>query len=205
MNQRTVAREGITMRFRVGPWVYRIVISDGQLLDEQGAAREGLCVWSDRTIWISGALALEQRVEVLFHELAHAWEHHFGTPADAEGMANQSSSFATDVWNQLQRQGGAWMLARLKADGVAVADGGTPNTSYAVSCGQCGTMVAIGSVRTSPAMFDAQLACPVVHREFTCEHCDTVQSWTEGITPGGKPNGVVLNGPTIGKPLTAAG
>jgi Zn-dependent peptidase ImmA (M78 family) len=69
------------MQFRVGPWVYRVRITENRLYDENGAELAGLFVWRDREILISNAVPVRQRLDVLVHELRHAWREHFGAGA----------------------------------------------------------------------------------------------------------------------------
>jgi hypothetical protein len=187
------------MRFKVGPHVYTIRISSGQLRDSDRVAVDGLCCWSDCTIWINERLPLAQRVTVLFHELAHAYEMEFGIPADSEGHANRMATFARDVLQQLDAQRGIDALLRLRPDGVIDDSQSqeTPSETYAVKCGECGSLIAIGSVTTPPARFDAASQRPVVDRVATCADCGCRTCWTEDLTAGGKPNGRVLAGPIV--------
>lgn len=187
------------MKFRVGPWTYRVRISSGPLNDEHGRLADGLICWSDREIWISESLPIEQRQDVLFHELAHAWEHHFGTPNSSEGIANRNSSFATDVTRQFDRQGGTWALCNLSSEGV-VQDGVSekePSSAYAVQCHKCSGTIALGNVINSDPLFHRSYRQFVLYRSFYCEHCNITHAWIEGATPAGLPSGRVLNNSTV--------
>lgn len=187
------------MRFKVGPHVYTVRISEGQLRDSERVPVDGLCCWSDRTIWINGKLPLAQRLEVLFHELAHAHEQHYGIATDSEGSANRTASFAIDVWSQLNGYGGLDALMRLRSDGVIDDEQSleTPNQSYAVQCAECRSLIAIGDVKTSAARFEPAAQRPVVDRVATCADCGVQTRWVEGATAGGLPNGRVLVGPVV--------
>ncbi|NJL31239.1 MAG: hypothetical protein HC898_06185 [Phycisphaerales bacterium] len=106
------------MLFRVGPYHYRVRVSEKRLCDQNGEDCAGLWEWETRTVWISGTLPLSQRHETLLHELSHAWQRHFGTIASAEDEANRTAAFAIDVQQQLLAQGGNLALMRLGCDGT---------------------------------------------------------------------------------------
>lgn len=95
------------MKFQVGPWTYTVKITRGALrcagVDEECA---GLFVWRDREILISGKLPVTSRVDVLIHELRHAWREHFGAGLNIEDECNNVASFCVSVWRQLLEQGG---------------------------------------------------------------------------------------------------
>lgn len=193
------------MQFNVGPWKYRVRVSEGQLLDAASKPVDGLCAWSDRTIWINEVSPLQQRAEILIHEMNHAWTESFGSPATEEDAAKRAASFTVDVWNQLQRQGGIGALMRLRPDGVvddAAADEAV-NDSYAVRCGSCGSLIAIGSVRNLPPAFDGAFGSVVCSRATCCPDCGTRMEWIEGTTATGRPNGRVLSGPVLNAEVLA--
>jgi hypothetical protein len=187
------------MVFRIGPWRYRIKIhnpEDGPLTDDTGAVVAGLHSWRTRTIWIDGQLPIDQRLDVLVHELGHAWDAHLGVPEDQEGALNRKASFTVDVQRQLEEQGGLWALGKLQPDGIAQAtDGEAPNTTYAITCPQCQGSIAIGDVVSSQPRFDGPARMLAVDRRATCDFCGVSINWTEGATTAGKPNGKIMAGP----------
>jgi len=96
------------MQFHVGPVVYTVTITPGELysdwFDEELI---GLCLHDGRKILISGACRPDERIEILFHELRHAFcAHHGRAPGDEEDDANNAATFAISMWRQLQSQGG---------------------------------------------------------------------------------------------------
>lgn len=186
------------MKFKVGPWSYTVKISPKPIQDHLGRMCDGLCDWSNRTIWLYEGLPLEQRAEVLYHELDHAWQRHFGTPSDAEGSANRNSSFAADVQGQLERQGGLAALARMCA-GMIVdgADAETPSMAYKATCKGCSGDIAIGDIHNSVPQFDPGERCLVIGRCFFCEFCQHTQTWNEACTATGRPTGRVIGQPKI--------
>lgn len=113
-------RPTVPMSFRVGPWIYRVIITADDLEDDDGGPAVSLYSWRDRSIFISEALGPEQRKDALIHELDHAWVAHFGLPKDFEGLANRNSSFQCDVFSQFVAQGGIANLAEMRRENYAV-------------------------------------------------------------------------------------
>ena len=81
------------MRIRVGPFEYAVRLVHGHIRHE-GRACFGLCDNLRQEILISDLPHEDQRLQVFFHELMHAWWYHFGanfsneeTVADLVGMA----------------------------------------------------------------------------------------------------------------------
>lgn len=189
------------MKFKVGPWVYRVSISSGDVFDRHGNLCDGLCNWSDRSIVIRGSLPIEQRYETLVHEIEHAWQHHFGVPSDAEGLAGRNASFAVDVARQLERMGGINALARLTCRGICEdgADPETPRTTFQVQCPVCQGKILVSDLRQSDPRFDASLRSLVVIRHFRCEHCGAKARWNEECTSMGIPNGCIIGEPVVSR------
>lgn len=93
------------MRFNVGPYRYRVVIVSG-LCDENGDELLGLCVPTEREIRLNYRLAGEQRREVMFHELRHAWGFHVPQARNAEEDANLFAMMSDQLQADLDALGG---------------------------------------------------------------------------------------------------
>lgn len=103
------------MTFPIGPNVYRVVISQGKLRYEDGEEVCGLFCWVDHAVYLCGVMDPARRLEVLFHELRHAWRHHFGKVFTDEDDANNAASFVLMCHRELLRQGGERALMRMPA------------------------------------------------------------------------------------------
>lgn len=195
------------MRFRVGPWIYRVRITDGPLHNEHGEECRGLCVYASREILISGLLPPRQRIDTLMHELRHAWRHHFGAPADEESDCNNAASFAVEMMRQLQKQGGEPALMRLTARGIGEEGAAAPD--YAgrhtpAQCARCCTQFNPVAIVTGPAKFDDERGAFFVTRSLYCDYCSHVQVWQEVATQSGQPTGQVAAEPNFLKGEEAA-
>jgi hypothetical protein len=188
------------MRFRVGPWVYRVKIVEGLQLNGERVA--GLCEWLTRTISIGAHVPVRQRLPVLLHELAHAYREAFGRAAasDDESHCDQAASFAADCWRQLERQGGEDALMRLRPDGVVdrAADVEEPGEPRAAQCPTCGGLLDM-PIRTGPAEFDPARNRLVCRRGANCEFCGKTVTWRETVTSRGVPTGTVIGEPETTK------
>lgn len=102
------------MRFIVGGTRYCVCIPDEPLANAGGNPVNGLWEWSTRTIWLSGDTDPANRLEVLLHELWHAWRHHYGKPVDEEAECNNAAAFFLEITRQLARQGGEAALRRME-------------------------------------------------------------------------------------------
>lgn len=101
------------MKFEIGPWTYSVQITDGPLYDDNGLEQAGRCEWRTQSILISGAIPVTRRLEVLLHELRHAWVFTFGRPAGEEDDANNAAAFAAMAINEIDRHGGTRALMQL--------------------------------------------------------------------------------------------
>jgi len=187
------------MRFRVGPWVYRVRITDEPIYDENGKEQAGYYVWRDREILISGAIPVRRRLDILCHELRHAWIEHFGQSRDIEGDCNLSSSFTASVMRQLLSQGGEAALMRLNSAGVIdhSARLNIASERMGAECMVCGHRFSPLQVTTEPAQFDTAGGRLVMRRWLYCEFCGHVQRWSELATNSGLPTGSVLDTPEL--------
>jgi hypothetical protein len=103
------------MRFHVGPWVYRVEISEGPIFADEGPEAMGLCIPSQRKIILSGVIPVRMRLTTLIHELQHAWVAELGCSVDAESMANRMAAFGASIIRQLDEQGGEQSLISAEA------------------------------------------------------------------------------------------
>lgn len=95
------------MKLRIGPSTYRVEITPGALY------RDGIergAVMHDRTILLSGAADVRDRLEMLFDQARMLWAGHFG-PIYPEGIAG----FLVTMTRQLRKQGGEKALRRMVA------------------------------------------------------------------------------------------
>lgn len=186
------------MRFRVGPWMYRVQLREG-LQDQHGTAAAGLCDCGNRIIYLSADMPAKRRLSVLLHELRHAWQEAMGTPADEESDANQAASFAADAMRQLLRQGGEIALERLTADGmVDWSAGDGPAEQRSAQCPTCGGLLNM-PIRQGPVEFDPRFAVTAAARAADCEFCGHAVRWLEAMTSAGIPTGRILEGPKVGE------
>jgi len=189
------------MRFKVGPWEYRLRIKRG-LVDADGVACDGLCDWADRSIWIDSSVQLRRRLFLLVHELRHAWQHDMGRPVDDEADANQVATFTIDVWRQIERNGGEAALMRLDEDGVvnftAAAPRQSPSPPRSAQCPRCNGYLN-HPLQTGPAEFDAEHQRLAAWRKGGCDFCGHDVVWREAVTTLGIPTGEILSPPVLGR------
>ncbi len=185
------------MLFNVAGWVYELKISEGPLHDEAGQPIAGICSESKRQIVISGDAPPRQRLDVLLHELRHAWQYHVGRPSDDEGDANTAATFTASFMRQFLRQGGEPALMSLGLDGVIDRGiGGAPQAPTGCQCGTCGTSYGAQQIVSEAPTVDARSGLPGVTRRIYCEHCDHVMEWIEATNQSGVPVGQVVAGPS---------
>ncbi len=184
------------MRFRIGPWVYRVEISQGALMHE-GREVAGLCVPSEHRIIISGSLHPRQRLGTLLHELRHAWTAEMGKPLGDEDDANQSASMMASTMRELIRQGGEASLMQLASNGVVDHSLHIAAERVGAECIGCGGRFSPAQIRTEPAVFEPLGGRLVVHRSLYCDFCGHVQAWSEVATSGGLPSGTPVGAPSL--------
>lgn len=108
------------MRFRVGPFEYALrIVADRPVLDGRGV--DGLIDYEAETISIYHGVRGRRRLNVLLHELGHAWDYHFAPGTDAEASANHKAAYAQQALHDLDEQGGVAALEALLP--VAETDG----------------------------------------------------------------------------------
>lgn len=183
------------MRFRIGPWLYRVRIAREELRDERNNKASALCDREQEIIWISSALPPRHRLKRLLHELRHAWTAEMGTPADSESDADSAASFAVDMMRQLTLQGGEAALTRLTCEGlIDHSQDGIPIGGYCIEC-KCGSRIALGDVVQSAVV--SSEGGDTVARASYCDHCSHWICWTESATALGTPSGRIVSGPTF--------
>lgn len=181
------------MRFRVGPWLYRVRVCPGPLFHDGVAAD---ATTHERVILLCGLLNPQHRLQPLLDQLRRIHETHYGA---LHGKA--VTTFTADVLRQLRSQGDEPALMRLSAEGSdagGVEDVGAEPVGC--ECGKCGTRYAEHQITTGAPELDPNLAKMVVRRWVECEFCNLVMTWCEGATPAGNPNGRVTSGPEYTKP-----
>lgn len=179
------------MRFRVGPWVYRVRCVE---LDD----RAGQVDFDRHEILIDDRQRLQARLATLIHELRHAWDRELGRPQWDEDRCNNAASFTADVMRQLAMQGGVAALARM---GTPLD---VPMTNIGAECAACGTRYAPHQIHAEPPRFDDAADCLAVDRWLDCEFCGHIQRWTETATVTGSPSGRVVVGPTFHRSIPAS-
>ena len=95
------------MKFNIGPFVYTVVIG------ETPPGTRGLWEYEARLITISPLAPLDQRFDVLVHELTHAWRAHFPRPQTEEEHADAVVAIAKSTLRDLNAQGGRARLAAM--------------------------------------------------------------------------------------------
>jgi len=192
------------MQFKIGPWLYSVFVADGALYDEEGGECAGLCDWSENAIYISGAIPLERRSDVLLHELHHAWVYHFGEPEGAENRANSASSFTMMCINEFVAQGGDKAMMAMTPAGLAMESPGIPTESGSTAtwaqsspdggteCGWCGRRFSAGEIVTGEPVAHPQTGKLAIPRSIYCEGCDHVLEWHEGTMFDHTPSGQIV-------------
>jgi bacterioferritin-associated ferredoxin len=171
--------------------VYSVRISASPLqLD--GERVYGLWSWDDRVILIDADVPVQQRREVLVHELHHAWAHHFGIPEDADAAANNAAAF-----DALCRQIRQYELEHLTAENLI--DHSSTDAVEALpigaECARCGQRFSAQQIAHEPLRRHGKSGRPAIDRGVYCNHCDAVMLWSEAATEAGEPTGVVLGKP----------
>jgi hypothetical protein len=105
-------REHDAAPFQVGPRNYAVRIARGPIVLD-GDACMGICDPANREILLAHDLAPHLRLEVLLHELAHAFIFAFGFPRDVEAFCDFHASVSQQTWRDLNRCGGLDALLAL--------------------------------------------------------------------------------------------
>lgn len=180
------------MRFRIGPWVYRVRVCEGSLAVD-GRRVDGMAHGGE--ILLCGLIPGRDRLRPLLDQLRRLHELHYGA-LSGEGVG----TFAADVMRQLRAQGDEPALMRLTSpDQLVAVDADTPSEPVGCECGRCGTRYGEHQIATGAPALDAKHARMAVSRAVYCDFCGVTMSWSEGATPAGGPNGRVMSGPAYSR------
>ncbi len=98
----------------VGPFIYRLVVSDREILDEEGCSLEAVAVESQRLLILSVSLDIDRREELAGHEFVHAWEFHVPKPTTAEERCQFFAMVSQQFRQDIEAQGGAESIRALE-------------------------------------------------------------------------------------------
>lgn len=94
------------MKFHVGPFVYQLLVQHAPILNDHGESCLGLARYLERQILIAAKAPAERRIEILAHELRHAWGFHVPPPANEEQESQLLAMISHAMAVDLQAQGG---------------------------------------------------------------------------------------------------
>jgi hypothetical protein len=112
------SRETPGMTLHVGPYRYKLVISDTAIFNNEGIELDGLASEGRRLLVLSFKVEPERRREVAMHELRHAWGFHFPAPCGAEEESQFFAAIVEQLSNDLAEQGGEEALMALAPERV---------------------------------------------------------------------------------------
>ncbi len=212
------------MRFRVGPYTYRVRVTDGPIVFD-GRACRGLAVHVDREILIAPDVDPSQREEVLRHEVRHAWAFHFPQPSNVEEDCQLYAAIGIAFQDDYEQGGGrnalllmkpfatptapdeeTFMPAETEADRETIrrVPAGVPRELRPLPSGErayccvCGSVVNGGSVVVSDTRWDERARGRVRDMSFFCPACDRLQTVTVGCGFNNQPDGqAVVHGPVV--------
>ena len=102
-----------TMTFRVGPFDYVVkVVATAPRMD--GVPCDGIIEFDEERIQLYAKTRGKRRLNVLLHELAHAWRYHFPAPCDEESQCDFLANLAQSAMQDLLRQGGIEALEAMQ-------------------------------------------------------------------------------------------
>jgi hypothetical protein len=196
------------INFNVGPFVYRLVVSDRAIFDGEGEELEGVAVEGRRLLILSRIVEVERREDVALHEFTHAWAFHVPKPSDEEERCQLTALVAQQFALDLERQGGREALRELPS--TRVPHLGRPKLAAKrvgdqafrpaprrdkVFCGQCESPVMCGSIHNGDVEYSQDASEYRLPRWMRCPTCGAVQVWMELCTPGGSPLGAYVANP----------
>jgi hypothetical protein len=211
------------MQFRVGPWVYRVIVSQKPILGRDGHPLAGRVDAGARRIILAAGLDPQHQVETLYHELRHAWSFHFPTPRTDEEVCDLSAAIMEQIRQDLEAQGGIEAFGAMfdppetsPTQPEATAPRGqasgrvrhVPVTEdYIVrarppgeligrqaECTVCGRLVAPGAIVTEKPTWEPRWHTQACRRTLYCAHCDHLQTWHEAWRDG-RPGGEAIATP----------
>jgi hypothetical protein len=194
------------MQFHVGPFTYKLVVSDRQIFDSQGNQLEAVAVEGRRLLILSMIVEPERREEVACHELVHAFRFHFPAPKTDEEEAQFIALVAQQFRQDLEAQGGREALEQMPMTRVPHLGRPMPAKLAASSreffgqadrmeCGCCGSETMCGSIANGTPELHEPTGRYRVERWFKCDACNAVQVWLETCAPDGTPLGEFVANP----------
>lgn len=195
------------MFFNVGPYRYRLAISDRPIYDAEGNQLEGLAVEQRRLLIVSYRVEPDRREEVALHELGHAWLFHFPTPRTDEERCQFFAATARQFRMDLEEQGGAEAMLQMAPERVPHLSRGVPSSAQPIKlpesfgltdrvvCGCCGAEIMCGEIRHAEPRQHEYTGQWQVERWADCEACGTLQVWLEYCAPDGRPTGTFVSVP----------
>src|SRR6185437_4835142 len=102
------------MLFQVGPWTYRVEIAR-TLVNDKNEPILGRCDLDSMIIYVAADVSPQARLNVVLHELRHAWRFHFPAPRTDEEEADFSATITAAAYRDIRRQ-----RDRLKAKKIMV-------------------------------------------------------------------------------------
>ena len=194
------------MQFHVGPYSYRLAISDREVFDAEGSRLEGCAVEGRRLLILSRVVEPERREEVALHELIHAWAFHVPTPRTEEERCQLHAMIAEQFRRDLESQGGREAMMQLQPQHVPhlgrPAPAQNPRAAKEVFgrpdrviCSRCDSETMCGSVTNGEPELHAATGQLRMQRWFVCETCGTLTVWLERCTDDGTPLGEYIPNP----------
>jgi hypothetical protein len=215
------------MIFHIGPWAYRVRITEEPITDSDGRELSGKAVREDQEILVAGEKRLprKQRLNTVLHEVRHAWLFHFPKPRTEEEDCEFSAAVMAQAHQDLNEQGGAESLEAMNPPSVLdeirakapivrasqleqhrkapltyvdqIEAPRNRSSGHRAQCGVCELVVGGGSIVNGKPRFDLAAGGFVIERWMYCPHCDHIQKWTEGADLEGRPNGAVVADPVF--------
>ena len=72
------------MQFSVGPYIFRVLVVFDLRHPTTGDQIDGLLDTNRREIYVNAGINPDRRIDVILHELQHAWEATIGEPPNEE-------------------------------------------------------------------------------------------------------------------------
>jgi|GEM_PF-4348575 len=100
--------------FNVGPWEYSLKIAR-KLVNDKNEPLMGRCDLHTMIVYVAADIPPQGRLNVVLHELRHAWRFHFPAPRTDEEEADFSATITAAAYRDIRRQ-----RDRLKAKKIMV-------------------------------------------------------------------------------------
>lgn len=213
------------MKFSVGPFTYTLKIVDQRPVYD-GSPCDGLIDIDNEKIIIFTGVRGRRRLNVLLHELRHAWLHHFPHDANEEADCDMAANFAQSAMQDLALQGGTKALDALVSEEEEIADlNETPalldipdgfaelriaplnivtpldirrfGLAGRAECARCAQTFTDGNIVKGSPFWHDEAKAMVVKRTLFCDGCGHLQSWLEGLDLTGMPSGIPVTEPVF--------